>query len=143
MKPGMTELDVYAAIAAECTKAAGKAVIVYGDFAVSPGSIRRGGPPTRQVIKAGDTLILDYSVIIQGYRSDFTNTLVVGAVPTPDQKKIFDICVSAMLCGEQYLKAGAPCVCGGQAAGGGGGGGGGRGARAGQAGGAQAGRQAG
>ncbi|HEY2785079.1 MAG TPA: Xaa-Pro peptidase family protein [Fimbriiglobus sp.] len=110
VKPGMTELDVYAAIEGECTKAAGRAVVVYGDFAVSPGSARRGGPPTRQTIRPGDTLILDYSVILQGYRSDFTNTLVVGAEPTREQKNIFDVCVSAMESGEKCLKAGASCL---------------------------------
>src|SRR5438876_2491643 len=35
IKPGMTELDVYCGVSAACTKAAGEAVIVYGDFAVS------------------------------------------------------------------------------------------------------------
>jgi Xaa-Pro aminopeptidase len=106
----MTELDVYSAIFAACSKAAGKPVIVYGDFAVSPGPARRGGPPTQQVIKPGGTLILDYSVILQGYRSDFTTTLVVGAEPTKPQRDIFDLCVAAMRNGEKYLKAGAPCL---------------------------------
>jgi Xaa-Pro aminopeptidase len=37
------------------------------------------------VLKDGDMMILDYSVVIDGYRSDFTNTLVVGGRPTADQ----------------------------------------------------------
>lgn len=109
VQSGMTELDVYAGILKECTVAAGHAVIVYGDFAVSPGSSRRGGPPTNQVIKAGDMLILDFSVVIGGYRSDFTNTLVVGAEPNAGQKQLFDQCVAAMKTGEAELKAGASC----------------------------------
>ena len=36
------------------------------------------GMPTERVIRPGDMLLLDYSVVIGGYRSDFTNTLVVG-----------------------------------------------------------------
>jgi Xaa-Pro aminopeptidase len=106
VKPGMTELDVYNAIFAECGKAAGRPVILYGDFAVSPGSAKRGGPPTDHVIQPGETLILDYSVVIQGYRSDFTNTLVVGAEPTADQRRLFDLCVAAMAAGERHLRAG-------------------------------------
>lgn len=105
---GMTELDVYAGIAAECTKAAGHPVVVYGDFAVS-GHDRRGGMATSRVINPGDTLILDFSVVIRGYRSDFTNTLVVGAAPTPQQRKLFDLCVAAMAAGEAVLKAGVSC----------------------------------
>ena len=52
--------------------------------ATSPSRPARPGAAARrptQVIKAGETLILDYSVVIQGYRSDFTNTLVVGGRP--------------------------------------------------------------
>jgi len=109
VKPGMTEVEVYAGIVEACTVAAGQMVQVYGDFAVSPGSARRGGPPTTQEIKPGDTLILDFSVVIDGYRSDFTNTLVVGKEPTPNQRRLFDLCVAAMAAGEEKLKAGTLC----------------------------------
>jgi Xaa-Pro aminopeptidase len=105
----MTELDVYCGVSAACTKEAGHAVIVYGDFAVSPGPERRGGPPTGQVLEPGDMLILDYSVAIGGYRSDFTNTLVVGREPTADQQRLYDLCVQAMAVGEKELQAGVAC----------------------------------
>ena len=108
-RPGMTELDVYTGVAAACAKEAGKAVIVYGDFAVSPGPERRGGPPTERALEPGDMLILDYSVVIAGYRSDFTNTLVVGREPTADQRRLFDLCTEAMAAGERELRAGREC----------------------------------
>ena len=107
--PGMTELDVYAGVSNACAKAVGHWVQVYGDFTVSPGSAKRGGPPTPHALRAGETFILDYSVVVQGYRSDFTNTLVVGAEPTGEQRRIFDLCVGAMAAGESELKAGATC----------------------------------
>jgi methionine aminopeptidase len=106
VKADMTELDVYNGVFTACSRVAEKAVIVYGDFAVSPGSAKRGGPPTMKVLQNGDTLILDYSVILQGYRSDFTNTLVVGGQPTEKQKLLFDLCVLAMKAGEEELRAG-------------------------------------
>lgn len=109
VRAGMTELDVYEGMFAACSTAAGSPVIVYGDFAVSPGSARRGGPPTNKVLRNGDTLILDFSVIRFGYRSDFTNTLVVGGEPTPEQRRLFDACVAGMASGERKLKAGASC----------------------------------
>jgi Xaa-Pro aminopeptidase len=110
VKLGMTELDVYCGINTACTQSAGQAVIVYGDFAVSPGPERRGGPPTSQVLKPGDMLILDYSVVIDGYRSDFTNTLVVGGQPNSDQKRLYDLCIAAMQAGEKELRGGASCL---------------------------------
>jgi Xaa-Pro aminopeptidase len=109
VRPGMTELDVYCGVAAACTKAAGQAVIVYGDFAVSPGPSRRGGAPTDRVLEPGDMLILDYSVVICGYRSDFTNTLVVGREPTADQQRLYTLCMEAMAAGEKELAAGKAC----------------------------------
>lgn len=110
IQPGMTELDVYNGVHAACVKTAGQPVVVYGDFAVSPGPERRGGPPTSRVIQPGDMFILDYSVVIEGYRSDFTNTLVVGREPTADQKRLYDLCRAAMAAGEKELRPGASCL---------------------------------
>jgi Xaa-Pro aminopeptidase len=110
VRPGMTELDVYCGVNSACIQAAGQAVVVYGDFAVSPGPQRRGGPPTNRILAAGDMLIIDYSVVIGGYRSDFTNTLVVGKEPNADQRRLFDLCTAAMAAGEKELRAGAPCL---------------------------------
>jgi Xaa-Pro aminopeptidase len=109
VKPGMTELDVYCGINSACIQAAGRAAIVYGDFAVSPGPKRRGGPATSQVIEPGDMMILDFSVVLDGYRSDFTNTLVVGKTPTADQQRLYDLCMGAMAAGEKELRAGREC----------------------------------
>lgn len=110
LQPGMTELDVYCGINAACMKSAGEQVIVYGDFAVSPGPERRGGPPTNRVLLGGDMLILDYSVVIGGYRSDFTNTLIVGWEPNTDQKRLYELCLEAMSAGEKELHAGRTCL---------------------------------
>jgi Xaa-Pro dipeptidase len=110
VKPGMTELDVYAGVSAACMKTAGMPVIVYGDFAVSPGPEKRGGGPTDRVLQAGDMMILDYSVVIEGYRSDFTNTICVGGKPTKDQQRLYDLCMAAMAAGEKTLRAETPCL---------------------------------
>lgn len=110
IRAGMSELDVYAGVNGACVRAAGMPVIVYGDFAVSPGSQRRGGAPTERILQPGDMFILDYSVVLYGYRSDFTNTLVVDAAPTPDQERLYRLCKDAMAAGEAELRAGAACL---------------------------------
>lgn len=109
VQPGMTELDVYAGVCRACNEAAGRWVLVYGDFVVSDGPNRRTGPPTPRVLTTGDMFILDFSVIIQGYRSDFTNTIAVGGKPTTEQQRMFDLCVEAMAAGEKVLGAGQQC----------------------------------
>lgn len=108
VRPGMTELDVYAGVCRAVYAHLGHWAVVYGDFTVADG-VKRGGPPTPHVLAAGETFILDFSVVLGGYRSDFTNTLVVGGQPTADQKRLFDLCVCAMRAGEGELKAGVPC----------------------------------
>lgn len=106
IRAGMTELQVYQGVFTACTSRVGRAAIVYGDFAVSPGSAKRGGPPTDHVLADGETMILDFSVVLQGYRSDFTNTFVVGGRPNPEQQRLFDLCLQAMAAGERHLRAG-------------------------------------
>ena len=108
--PGMTELDVYCGVAEQCQQQVGHPVIVYGDFVVSPGPGRRVGPPTRRQLQPGDTFILDFSVILDGYRCDFTNTLIVGGQPTEAQQRLMDCCLQAMAAGEAELRAGAACL---------------------------------
>lgn len=109
VRPGMTELDVYLGVSAACQRSAGRAVIVYGDFAVSPGPERMGGPATERILEPGDMLIVDFSVVIDGYRGDFTNTLVVGGQPNADQQRLYDLCMAALAAGERELAAGRPC----------------------------------
>src|SRR5262249_8556569 len=62
-----------------------------------------------RVLTPGDLFILDYSVVIGGYRSDFTNTLAVGRQPTADQQRLLDLCLAALTAGEKELRAGMPC----------------------------------
>ncbi len=109
IKPGMTELEVYASVANAVYAALGHWAVVYGDFTVSPGAKKRGGPPTPHQLEAGELFILDYSVIVQGYRSDFTNTLCVGGKPTSEQQQLMDLSLSAIAAGAKELKAGATC----------------------------------
>ena len=54
-------------------------------------------------------MILDYSVILGGYRSDFTNTICIGGQPNAGQTRLMQQCQKAMAAGEAELKAGATC----------------------------------
>ncbi len=109
VRPGMTEVDAYRIVLDAAVQSLGEAATVYGDFASGPRlATEKGGPPSSRVIQAGDLLLLDFSVVVDGYRGDFTNTFAVGAGPTPRQIELFDACVGAMKAGESALKAGAP-----------------------------------
>jgi Xaa-Pro aminopeptidase len=108
-EPGMTELDLYRLVQSTAIAALGDAAIVYGDFVSGPRCAReRGGPPSSRVIERGDLVLLDFSVVVSGYRGDFTNTFAVGAGPTPRQRALFEACVAALRAAEGCLKAGVP-----------------------------------
>jgi Xaa-Pro aminopeptidase len=109
VQPGMTELDAYSIVQRAAMEALGEQAIVYGDFASGPRCERdKGGPPTLRMIEPGDLLLLDFSVVVSGYRGDFTNTFAVGSGPTTRQRELFAACLGALRAGEARLKPGTP-----------------------------------
>lgn len=106
IRPGITDWEVYRAMHAAVLEAAGCPVQIYGDFrATNAMTPKAGGAPIGQTLQLGDLLILDYSVVIDGYRSDFTNTLAAGE-PSEAQRILFALCVEAMRQGELALRGG-------------------------------------
>lgn len=104
---GKTELDVYLAIQQAAQRQVGGAAIVYGDFrSTNAERHKAGGLPSANVLAAGDLLILDFSVVVDGYRSDFTNTIAIGT-PNPAQVRQFEACEAALEAAAASLKAGA------------------------------------
>lgn len=109
VEPAMTELDAFLIVQEAAMRACGEQVPVYGDFASGPRiATDRGGPPTLRKIEKGDLLLLDFSVVVHGYRADFTNTFVVDAEPSPRQVEMYQICMGAMEAGESLLRPGRP-----------------------------------
>jgi Xaa-Pro aminopeptidase len=109
IRPGMTEMDAYRLVLRAASQGIDEQVLVYGDFASGPRCERdQGGPPTGRTIEKGDLLLLDFSVVVSGYRGDFTNTFAVGGGPTPRQRELFDACMGAIRAGESRLRPGTP-----------------------------------
>ncbi len=107
IRAGMSELDVYRGVQSASLEAAGRVGLIYGDFRVTNGtSPKAGGLPTQHKLQDGELFILDYSLVLEGYRSDFTNVIAVGT-PSPEQREVFAVCQRAMAAAEKTLKAGA------------------------------------
>lgn len=110
IREGISEFEIYREVQKAAIAAAGRPGLVYGDFrACTPTSPKQGGLPTDYKLQAGDLFVLDYSVVLCGYRSDFTNTFAVTE-PTEGQKELFAICQAGMKAGEETLKAGVSCA---------------------------------
>lgn len=110
LKPGMSEMEAFDLVLTAARKAAGFPVGIYGDFVSGPRCEKVGGPASHRIIEKGDLFLLDFSVIVGGYRGDFANTFVVGAQPTAEVRRHFEACQDAMAAGEALLRPGAECA---------------------------------
>ena len=107
VRPGITEFDVYQEVQAAVLGATGQPALVYGDFrAATAARPKVGGLPTNYTLQEGDLFILDFSVVLDGYRGDTTNTIHVGGKPSESQLELFAVCCSALQKGEGALVPG-------------------------------------
>ncbi len=106
IRTGISEMDIFREVQSTALATAARPGLIYGDFrATTMKQPHLGGLPTPYRLQLGDLFILDYSVVLNGYRSDFTNTIAVG-VPTMKQQETFQVCTAALRAGESVLKAG-------------------------------------
>ncbi len=63
------------------------------------------GVPDDTVVKSGDFVTMDFGAVYKGYHSDMTRTVAVGKV-SPEQRKIYEIVLSAQQAALVSLKAG-------------------------------------
>lgn len=109
IKPGSREIDIYLDIYFTIMRNINRPILCYGDFRATNGKNPLTiGLPTNYKLKQGDSYILDFSIILNGYRCDFTNTITVGK-PDKKQEWLFKLCCEAMKMGERLLKAGTKC----------------------------------
>ena len=109
IRPGISEFEVYLEVQRAAQEAAGIPCVVYGDFRATNSKLHKaGGQPTAYRLQPGDLYILDYSVVIHGYRSDFTNTIAVGE-PSANHVKQFEACRDALAEAAEQLNPGAEC----------------------------------
>jgi len=106
VRPGISEFELFREIQSAALAELGFSAPLYGDFrATSPGRPGAGGPPTEHVLQAGDIFVCDFSVVVAGYRGDFTASIAAGT-PTEGQRALFELCRAAMNAGEAALRPG-------------------------------------
>jgi len=105
LKPGMTEIEV--ALQIEST------MRLKGAERPSFDTIVAGGPngalphavPSRRPLKKGEPVVIDMGLILDGYCSDMTRTVVLGS-PDNKTKKLFRLVRKAQKAGMAAIKAG-------------------------------------
>jgi Xaa-Pro dipeptidase len=66
------------------------------------------GLPGEQRLEQGDIVLIDTGCRVQGYNSDITRTYVFG-VPSPEQRRVWDVEKQAQAAAFAAVKPGVPC----------------------------------
>ncbi|NLX63225.1 MAG: aminopeptidase P family protein [Clostridiaceae bacterium] len=90
IKPGMKETEVAAELEYIMKKLGAKGPSFESIVAAGPRSAMCHGTATDNIIKNGDTVVLDFGVIYRNYCSDMTRTIFIGE-PKKEMIKIYDI----------------------------------------------------
>jgi Xaa-Pro aminopeptidase len=110
--PGVSEIELWQAVNGAMAAAVASEIRVSGELVSGPRTavVNYPGGPTTRRLAAGDTIIMDLSVQVDGYWSDTTNTLVVGRAPDARQATCCRAALGAFSVGFDLMRHGMPCV---------------------------------
>lgn len=108
IKPGMTERAVsleldYTMLRMGAQALSFETIVVSG----ANGSMPHGVPGNKK-IEIGDFITMDFGAVYDGYHSDMTRTIAVGAV-SDNQALVYGKVLEAQKAGLSKIKAGTPC----------------------------------
>ncbi len=114
IREGMTEREIALELEFYMRKRGAERVAF--DFIVVSGANTSlpHGIPTDKPVKHGDFITMDFGAVVDGYHSDMTRTVAVGAV-SDEQRLVYDTVLRAQQAALETLRADLPC-CDGDAA---------------------------
>ena len=108
IRPGMTELEVAAELEYSMKKHGAEGFSFDTIAASGVNSSMPHAIPSEKKLQMGDFLTMDFGCIYKGYCSDMTRTICLGKA-SDEQKKIYNIVLSAQLQVLENLKPGMIC----------------------------------
>ncbi len=103
---GADEMRLFAGVLAAAAEHAGEIIGEIGnDFQIGPS----GSAPTRRAAQRGEIAIFDLTVVLRGYHSDLSRSMVVGGEPTDAQQQAHERVVQVLEEIERDAKAGDRC----------------------------------
>ncbi|HHT06615.1 MAG TPA: aminopeptidase P family protein [Hydrogenispora sp.] len=106
LKPGRTEKEIAALFEYFQRDLGAEGTSFPTIVASGPRSALPHGVPTEKKLEAGELLVLDGGARYDGYCSDFTRTIVVGAAPTAQQQELYDLVLRAQETALAGMRAG-------------------------------------
>lgn len=108
IRPGVTEKQVALELEYQMKKM-GADDLSFETIAVAgKNSSRPHGVPSDYVIQKGDFVTMDYGALVDGYHSDMTRTVAVGAV-SEEQERVYQTVLTAQLMALEGISEGKQC----------------------------------
>lgn len=96
LRPGMTEIALFAGLRAAMEEAAGQRLPITGDLVSgAERTANVGGWPLGRPIEEGDLILVDLAPRLDGYWGDSCNTLCAGE-PTAEHRRMFQATTAAL-----------------------------------------------
>jgi Xaa-Pro aminopeptidase len=106
VRPGVSEVDVFAAVQAAAAAYVGEPIGEIGnDFQIGS----TGSAPRRRAARTGEVAILDISIVVRGYAGDMCRSLVVGGRASPEQEAARDRVLEVLAHIENTARPGVSC----------------------------------
>ncbi|MCI5167360.1 MAG: aminopeptidase P family protein, partial [Candidatus Electrothrix sp. GM3_4] len=108
LAPGMTEIEIALALEQTMRKMGAEqpsfdTIVAFGRNAAKPHAV-----PTNRILQNGEIVLIDMGLVLRGYCSDMTRTVVVGK-PKKKFRQRLRVVRKAQLAGIKAIRAGALC----------------------------------
>lgn len=109
LRPGLTEREVALELEVHMRRVGADGVSFEPIVGSGPLSAHIHHTPSERVLETGDLVLLDFGCKVNGYCSDLTRTVVVGAA-TAEQRAVYELVLAAQERGVAAIRAGASGV---------------------------------
>ncbi|MEA3459204.1 MAG: M24 family metallopeptidase, partial [Chloroflexota bacterium] len=105
IEPGMTEKEVAWELEVFMRTYGAEKMAFDPIVAAGPNGAMPHATPSEQAIRPGESLIMDFGCVIDGYHSDMTRTICLGR-PDDRFQEVYDLVLSAQLAAEEAIRPG-------------------------------------
>ncbi len=109
LSPGSTERQIASQLTSAVLLGGGESVPIQPIVLSGPRSALPHGRPSDRVVWAGDILLIDFVITVDGYHSDITRTFVVGQAPDGRLRQVYAAVRAANEAGRAVVRPGATC----------------------------------
>ena len=108
IRPGIAEQSLAASLEYEMRQLGSERTGFATIVASGPRAALPHGLASERRLASGDLVVFDFGAVFEGYHSDMTRTVCLGAA-SPKQRQIYDTVLSAQLAGLSAVRPGALC----------------------------------